>query len=63
MPVSPSQPHRRQRTPHGLALPDTSHLAPEDAALVEDLYIERNAVSRGEASRVRVDVAAYGAAA
>jgi hypothetical protein len=41
--------------PYGLRLPDTSHLSAEDAELFEQLYIERNYVSRGELARVRVD--------
>lgn len=39
--------------PRGMKLPDTSHLCTEDAELLEALYIERNAVSRGELARVR----------
>lgn len=41
--------------PRGLRLPDTSHLAPEDAELFEALYLEHNYVSRGELQRVQVD--------
>lgn len=41
--------------PRGMKMPDTSHLAPEDAELLEALYLERNAVSRGELARVRWD--------
>lgn len=41
--------------PRGMRLPDTSHLAPEDAELLEALYVERNCVSRGELARVRWD--------
>jgi hypothetical protein len=41
----------------GIRCPDTSHLSPEDAALLEALYLERNTVSRGELARVRNNVA------
>jgi hypothetical protein len=43
--------------PRGWTLPDTSHLSPEDAELFVALYLERNAVSWGEAARVRADIA------
>lgn len=50
---APTGERRRPATGHGMTLPDTSHLAPEDAELLRALYLERNAVSRGEAARVR----------
>jgi hypothetical protein len=36
----------------GIDFGDLSHLAPEDAELYRALYLERNAVPRGEAQRV-----------
>ena len=48
----------RHPVPTGMRLPDTSHLTPEDAALLQDLYVERNTVSRGEAARARHDAQA-----
>jgi hypothetical protein len=42
-----------------MQLPDTSHLSPEDAELLEALYVERNAVHRSELARVRRNALVY----
>lgn len=43
----------RPRHYTGIRTPDTTHLSPEDAELLEALYRERNTVSRGELAKVR----------